>query len=274
MKMRWTSGMAVLPVVFAGPALAAPPPPIYNWTGFYVGANVGAAWGRVGSSTTTDCSGSPPGIPFYYYCGPLFPGDATGVNSAGSGTINTTGFTGGVQAGYNWQVSNVVVGLESDFGAFKLQGQRQGSGTLDQSWGGLPFTINTWANTDWLFTFRGRVGATVRPDLLVYVTGGLAVTRLYTRTSYADNNTLSFPPGVTGNWGGSAIRTGYAVGAGAEYALSNAWTVKAEYLYLNFGGSLVHSGIISDSFGAYGQALSTRVDLTAQIARIGVNRRF
>jgi outer membrane immunogenic protein len=256
-------------MVLAGPALAAPPTPIYNWTGFYLGANMGGAWGRFGSSTTSDCSGAPPNVAFTYYCGPFFPGDAAAVNAAGTGTINATGFTGGVQAGYNWQVSNVVFGLESDFGAFRLQGSRQGSGTLE-SIGVVPFTVTTSANTDWLFTFRGRIGATVRPDLLVYVTGGLAVTRLYTTTSYAETNGL----GISGNWGGSAIKTGYAVGAGAEYALSNIWTVKAEYLYLNFGGCLLNNGVISDSFGGYGQALSTRVDLTAQIARIGVNRRF
>lgn len=262
-----------MPVALSTPAIAASPTPIYNWTGFYVGANVGGAWGRFGSSTVSDCSGPPPGIAFTYFCGPLFPGDAAAVNAAGSGSFNAAGFTGGLQAGYNWQISNVVVGLETDFGAFRLQGSRQGSGTLDQSWG-IPFTVNTWANTDWLFTFRGRIGATVRPDLLVYVTGGLAVTRLYTNTSYADNNGISFPPGVTGNWGGSSIRTGYAIGAGTEYALSNAWSIKAEYLYLNFGGSLLNSGVIADSSGAYGQALSTKVDLTAQLARIGVNRKF
>ena len=255
--------------------MAAPPTPIYNWTGFYVGANAGGAWGQFGSSTAVDCNVpgfTPPGS-FSYLCNTGFPGDGAAVGAAGTGSFNASGFTGGLQAGYNWQVSSVVVGLESDFGAFKLQGSRQGSGTLVQTWG-IPFTVTTWANTDWLFTFRGRVGATVRPDLLVYVTGGLAVTRLYTNTSYADNNTISFPPGVTGNWGGDALKTGYAIGAGGEYALSKDWTIKAEYLYLNFGGSVLHSGTIRDSSGSYAQGLSTKVDLTAQIARIGVNRRF
>lgn len=267
MKMRWMSGVAALPMVLASPALAAPPTPIYNWTGFYVGANMGAAWGRFGSSTTSDCSGPPPNAAFPYYCGPFFTGGGDGaiVDAAGSGTINATGFTGGVQAGYNWQVSNVVFGLESDFGAFRLQGSRQGSGTL-QSFLNTPFIITTSASTDWLFTLRGRVGATVRPDLLVYLTGGLAVTRLSTSTSYADLF------GASGSWGGAAIKTGYAVGAGAEYAFASHWTVKAEYLYLNFGGSLLNNGAIT-GFG-YGQAIGTRVDLTAQIARIGVNRSF
>lgn len=269
MKLRWLSSAAVLPVVLASPALAAPPAPVpYTWTGFYAGANVGAAWGRFGSSTAVDCSGTPPGIAIAYLCDPFFsPGGSTAVNAAGSGSFNATGFTGGFQAGYNWQVQSIVFGVETDIGAFRLDGSRQGRGTVDTFLGTTPFTITTWANTDWLYTLRGRLGATVRPDLFVYATGGLAVTRLNFRTSYADDN------GITGNWGTDGIKVGYAVGAGAEYGLSRDWTVKVEYLYLNFGDCLRANGIISDRFG-YGQAIGTKVDLTAQIARIGVNRRF
>lgn len=266
MTKRWMGGVALLPAIIAAPALAAPPTPIYNWTGLYVGANVGGAWGRFGSNTVSDCSGTPPGSFATYYCGPFFVGGSTTVNAAGSGPFNATGFTGGVQAGYNWQLQNIVFGLETDLGAFRLNGSRQGSGIVNTIFGSVPFTIATSANTDWLYTLRGRLGATVRPDLFVYATGGLAVTRLYFRTSYADDN------GATGNWGTSGIKVGYAVGAGAEYGLSRAWTVKAEYLYLNFGDCLFNNGIIR--VPGYGQAISTRVDLTAQIARIGVNRRF
>lgn len=273
MTKRWMSSVAVLPVFLAAPALAAPP--VYNWTGFYVGANVGGAWGLYGSSTAVDCNvpGFVPPSTFSYLCSTGFPGDGDLVAAAGTGRFDANGFTGGFQAGANWQISNFVAGLESDFGAFRLAGSRQGSGVLVQSWFGTPFTVTTSANTDWLFTFRGRVGFTVLPNLLTYVTGGLAVTRIATNTTYADNNTNFLGP-VSGSWGGSAVKTGYTVGVGAEYALANNWTVKAEYLYLNFG-SVFANGTIRDGLGqGYFQALSTRTDLTANIARLGVNRKF
>jgi outer membrane immunogenic protein len=272
---RLMGGVAMLPVVVAGPALAAPPAPVpYTWAGFYVGANLGGAWGRFGSSTAVDCNVpgfTPPGS-FSYLCSTGFPGDGALVGATGTGSFDASGFTGGLQAGYNWQVSSVVVGLESDFGAFRLQGSRQGSGVLGDSWPGVPFTVTNTASTDWLFTFRGRVGVTVLPNLLTYVTGGLAVTRIATNTTYVDGNTLLTP--VAGSYGGSAVKTGYTVGIGAEYAFANNWTVKAEYLYLNFG-SVFSSGTIRDGMGlGYSQGLSTRTDLTANIARLGVNRKF
>jgi outer membrane immunogenic protein len=273
---RWMGSVAVLPVFVVGPALAAPPAPVpYSWTGFYVGANLGGAWGRFGSSTAVDCnvpSFTPPST-FSYLCNTGFPGDAALVSAAGSGRFDASGFTGGLQAGYNWQIANVVVGLESDFGAFRLDGSRQASGTLVQIWTGTPFTVTNAASTDWLFTFRGRVGVAAVPNLLTYVTGGLAVTRIATATSYVDDNTTFLGP-VAGSYGGSAVKTGYTVGVGAEYALANNWTVKAEYLYLNFG-SVFANGTIRDRLGqGYSQALSTRADLTANIARLGVNRKF
>ena len=271
MIKHWMGGVAVLPAVIASSALAASPAPVpYSWTGIYIGANAGGAWGRFGSGMGVDCpAGSPPGI----ICWAGFPGDAALVSAAGTGSINANGFTGGVQAGYNWQTGNIVAGVESDFGAFLLDGSRQVSGVLVQSWFGTPFTVTNRASTDWLFTFRGRVGVTALPNLLMYVTGGLAVTRISTNTAYVDGNTSFLGP-VSGSYDASAVKTGYTVGIGAEYALGNNWTVKAEYLYLNFGGVL-SNGTIRDSRGqGYFQALSTRTDLTANIARLGVNRKF
>src|SRR5262245_46358260 len=81
----------------------APPSPVYNWTGFYVGANAGGAWGRDNVSTTGSIGAG------------LFAIDNAAVTSAASPTIDPTGFTGGIQLGYNWQTGNVVWGIEGDF---------------------------------------------------------------------------------------------------------------------------------------------------------------
>lgn len=66
--------------------------------------------------------------------------------------------------------------------------------------------------------------------------------------------------------------TGWVLGAGLEWALTNRWTVKAEYLHVDFG-TLTVSGVITND-GGYSQGISTTADLTGDIVRLGVNYRF
>jgi outer membrane immunogenic protein len=100
----------------------------------------------------------------------------------------------------------------------------------------------------------------------------LAVTHLSAANSFSDN-TVGFGGGGTGSWGTSATKAGWTVGAGAEYALNRNWSVRAEYLYVHFD-AITASGVIPDSTGAYGSAISTSTDLSAHIARAGVNYKF
>jgi len=176
----------------------------------------------------------------------------------GTGNINTSGFTGGVQGGYNWQTGNIVAGIEGDFGAFQVRGTRQGSGTLVNNWAGTRFTVTNSVSTDWLATLRGRIGVTLQPNLLGYVTGGLAVTRIGTTFTYADNNTGGgAAPGASTSFGNSETKVGFAIGAGAEYALPGNWTVKAEYLYLDFGSVAANGAILTSPLPG-GYKASTR----------------
>ncbi len=192
--------------------------------------------------------------------------------------MNSSGITGGAQVGYNWQSGNAVYGVEADAEAFHLRGSRQGAGTFPASLGpfpvGTPFTITSSVSTNWLVTARGRIGWAFG-DVLAYATGGLAVTDLSANNTYRDAVAI---PGV-GAWGSSATRWGWTVGGGLEWALSRSWSVKAEYLYLNFG-SVTASGMIVNPAGGpavpngYANAISTSTDLTAHLARAGVNFRF
>ncbi len=109
-------------------------------------------------------------------------------------------------------------------------------------------------------------------SLLVYATGGLAVTDLKASNSYTD--TFAGPPGW-GAWAASATKTGWTVGGGAEWAVSKNWSVKAEYLYVDFG-SVTATGTVNDEVGlvSYANGVSTKTSLTAQIARAGINYKF
>lgn len=214
---------ADLPVrmpVKAAPIVAPP----FNWTGFYIGANAGAIWSK-SSATQDDTSGV------------VFPNDST----------TGTGFVGGVQAGYNWQFSNVVLGVEGDIDFASVSR----SVALPPIF--LAGTHNSRLSA--LGTVRGRAGLAF-DRFLPYVTGGAAFASL--KNEYIS----TFPFAV--DRGSSA--TGWTVGGGLEYAFDMHWSAKAEYLYVKFpdktaavGGGTPYIFSLSDS---------------ESIARAGINYRF
>jgi outer membrane immunogenic protein len=198
MKKILLSGVALAALFAAAPAQAADvpvrqqqpyykaaPAPVFNWTGFYFGGHVGYGWGDTAASITGEVDG----------------------------------FTGGLQAGYNWQFSrNWVFGIEADI---------TGTDMNDP----LP------THVDYLGTLRARVGYAWDRTML-YGTGGLA----FNRSS------------VTGL---HDTDTGYALGAGIEWAFAPNWSAKVEYMYYSF-----------DNTGP------VATDLDVSTIKLGVNYRF
>ena len=91
------------------PVYAPPPAPVFSWTGFYVGGNAGYGWGQRVNTTYV----APGGLNGF--------GDPDPISANGSGSLDPTGFVGGVQIGYNWQFAPTwVLGIEVDFQAFNL----------------------------------------------------------------------------------------------------------------------------------------------------------
>ena len=140
----------------------AGPPPAPTWTGFYVGANAGYAWGNSDPTMILPASVDPLGF-----------GDGTWQ---GPPSLKPQGFIGGGQAGYNWQMGQWVFGGEVDFSGLDAKADATVS----------PFFVGkgngntvTWSSRyDWLFTARLRGGFLVAPNWLLYATGGLAVTHV------------------------------------------------------------------------------------------------
>ena len=278
LRQRLLSGVAGAAVLVAlglnTPARAQSAP---MWTGFYVGLNAGGAWSYSDVSTSVDCSPAPG---TGYFCDSAATGaaNAAALAASGTGRIDSQGFTGGIGAGFNYQLGSVVLGIETDFDAFDLGGTRQGNGIFPVAGpsgvlpAGTAYSITTSVDTDWLWTFRGRVGILVQPNLLVYATGGVALTNLAVSFAYSDTN------GGATSGSASATKTGWTIGAGLEWALNNHWSVKGEYLYLDFG-SVGTSGTFSvtstGGFKATGTStVNTAADLTAHIARVGLNYKF
>lgn len=219
----------------------APPPqvmPEYNWTGLYVGAHYGDAWG----TSTWNAPGVAGSFSVFQ------PYDAfsdTGSRFAG------------LQAGYDYMLPNrLVVGAVADVSFPSFQNKD------GLSIGGIStFTapgIGVESYSETMLTFgslRGRVGY-APGNWLVYATGGFA-------WAY---DQLRLTPVATGTTDSQLLwRFGGAVGAGIEMPVAPHWTASVEYLFTAFG----RTGV---TFASTGQRFDS--DLTVQELRAGLNYHF
>ncbi len=147
------------------------------------------------------------------------------------------GLAGG-QLGYNWQFGQFVYGVEADGDWTDLRGTDCGGASCR-------------TRNDFLSTVRGRAGIAI-DRLMPYVTGGLAV-----------GNIRATVPGFAGI---DQTNAGWTAGGGLEYALSNNWTVKAEYLFVDLRKDRCDT--------ACGLSLGNDVSLTSNVVRAGFNYRF
>ena len=269
-RSLWLASVSVAALSAALPAHAQ----VTNWTGFYLGANVGHAWGR--SDTTSSANCTPPPDKNGYICTSTGGFEnAASVASTGGGTASGTSAIGGFQTGYNWQIQNFVFGFETDASATAISASRTASARYPVFGGGVsagtPYTIQNTMDAHWLMTARGRVGAAFA-NMMLYATGGLAAARVRLNTSYSDDSPAAFigaaPPTIS-KW-----KYGWAAGGGVEWALTRNISVKSEYLFVNLG-SIAAQGIVSPGgFSSYASALSASANLAAHIARAGINYRF
>ena len=173
------------------------------------------------------------------------------------------------------QFGNTVFGIEGDVNAFSLSASRYASVSPPfTNPVGQIVTVGTTLDTDWLATIRGRLGYAVTPMTLLYVTGGGALTSLKVSNSISDNAaSLGFTTG-SGGANHSEIKLGWTIGGGAEFALDSHWTLKAEYLYVDFGAVSVNSTFTSPGTSRGANSFGSQADLTANIARMGLNYKF
>jgi outer membrane immunogenic protein len=185
----------------------APPPALLPclWVGAYVGANAGFQW-------ISNTSGL----------------------SSNSSELGSSGFTGGIQGGYNWQSGPWVYGVEADF---------------NLSSAGGTFAAYQFSNP-WFGTLRGRAGYAIN-NVFFYGTAGVAI-----GISTVALNGLS----------DSSAHFGWTIGVGAEFGLaplglSPNWSAKVEYLYLGLSQGAVLPASIAPNF-------------PSNVLRVGVNYHF
>jgi outer membrane immunogenic protein len=219
----------------APPMVAAPVP--FSWTGFYVGGHVGTGWGTATAFDLTDGS------------------------VAGSG--NVSGLLGGFQAGYNYQINWLVLGIEGDFSFANVNGSAAG-GFIGLGGG------TGSAKFDRFSTLTGRFGGTVDHALL-YVKGGAA----WAHAKYSVGGCgvgepvfgADFEVPNCESFSGGKTVSGWTLGAGIEYAFTRNWSGKLEYDYMDFGTKMIG---VSDADETWSANIQQRI----HAVKAGVNYRF
>jgi outer membrane immunogenic protein len=223
--------------VKARPMLPPPPPACAQFGGFYVGAHVGAA----------------------YYRGERHDLDSRWAEATSVAT--DSGIIGGLQAGWNWQARCTVFGFE-----------------IDASWGSQEAHWRYYPNDSlendfhdrelkWFGTARTRAGVVV-DNLLLYVTGGFAWANIQSRLlDYYDGWTYV-------DHSDSKTRWGFVAGVGTEWAWGGGWTIKSEFLYMQFADHEFTAPYRYDTCSSCVDPYRFKADDSAWVARVGINYIF
>jgi outer membrane immunogenic protein len=257
---------------------------VYEWTGFYVGLSAGGGFGLGGIDNNVTSA----------FCNIVFvgqgcdPGQASSAAAAavpgGFDKTHPSGFIGGGQIGYNYQMGWFVWGVEADFSGADISGSNSKTATaiVFDNTTTIVDTIAGTANQklDWLGTLRGRVGFVPFTPLLVYATGGLAYGHVSTDTTLSETVTVTGVPvcpcSATSTASTSSTQFGWTVGGGAEWMFAPHWSLKAEFLYYDLGHVSADMTLTELSGGVPFTTIgiTSRVNFNGDIARGGINYRF
>jgi outer membrane immunogenic protein len=229
-------GIVGLTALLAAPAMAADlaarplpvkaPPPVFSWTGCYLGVHVGA--GKQSSDQISE------------------------------GTFGGVGAVGGAQAGCNYQWRQFVVGVEGEYWASGLRDHFFEQDTGD--------TFESSSRNRWDAAISVRAGFAIER---AFIYGKLGA--VWGKFDYAFDNSF---PGFSRSTSGNATFTGVLIGAGLEYALTDNWTAKFEYNYLDFGDKVVDFTETECNPGCVTSTFRQTAKEVKQIAKVGVNYKF
>jgi outer membrane immunogenic protein len=180
-------------------------PPVWSWTGLYIGADVGYGWSNVDHSFT--------------------------INALNVST-KPSGFIGGIYAGYNWQFGRIVAGLETDVAWANISDIIDVVGKI----GLVPFAIRAEDKLHWLGTTRARLGFLPAESLMIYGTAGAAYGSVE-ETVNSSIGSSSIQSSFAQSFSASDTHFGWAIGAGAEWAFSSNFLARAEWLHYDLGST-------------------------------------
>jgi opacity protein-like surface antigen len=212
------------------PVLAEGP---HNWTGVYIGGHGASVWGEQDGTFLINPT-----------VNPFNPGFA--------------GWLAGGQVGYNYQMNGWVVGIEAD------SGRASASGGVS-----CPnlFLFTCEAKLNSLSSLTGRLGI-VWQRALIYVKAGVATGQVRSQTTF-NANVAPQPTQASATNGETKRLVGWTVGGGLEFALTERWSAKAEYMHFDLGSAVFD--VFPNAAGAALGCCFADLDTQGDLVRIGVN---
>jgi outer membrane immunogenic protein len=264
MNLRNTTGLAaaVLLTMAAG-AVSAQAADIETpmsdlWSGFYVGAQAGYLQGT-GSDTDlcvkTNVDGDGP------QSGCLGNGGLEGPTDFSLGDNDMDGVTAGGYLGYNYRIDSIVLGLEGDFNWDNADGSNSILGGLNYD-----------TSINWDASVRARLGFVVDERALLYVTGGPSWLNTELDSNLCSLVKSEGGAGVNTSCGDSNTEFGWQLGAGAEFAMTEHLSIKAEYLHGWYGDA--DQDMVKLSQGGQYIKYQLKQDLQTNVVRVGVAYHF
>jgi len=256
-------GFALVALVAAGPAVAAdlaptykaaPAARLYNWSGFYIGGTVG---GGMATLPVTDLDN---------FVGNNIDGGPTQNGQA----LKSAGWVGGVHAGYNWQFApSFLFGLEGDFNWSNFKASDTTCFGFCAPGDDNDHVVAS-SQLDNFSSFRARFGLTSDRTLL-YVTAGPAFGHIKASLADLQCSDCDNPGSARFLASESSNHWGVAVGAGVEYALTDNWILRGEYMHLDFSAKDFLWGNGTDQISRFNTGSRVSSTATADIARVGVS---
>lgn len=251
------------PVVLAAPvAVLAQGPAPFDWTGFYVGQTMGLV--QSGGSVDIGYPAGPPasgsfgfeGNTFVNSTGGLDPGLPTLFALSGRGSVV------GIDAGYNKQMGQFVFGLEGDLSKFADGAAASASGTSTSG----NTVVRVDGSVSSLLSARARAGVSI-DRLMLFATAGFAAGQASVGTD------LTYQDNAKGTGSTNGIVIGAIGGVGAEYALTDKISIKAEGLYYRLG-SLTATATGDGTSDTISQPYTATYSPSGYIVRGGLNVHF
>lgn len=221
---------------------------VHNWTGFYIGANIGFAFG---GDDEVDIKEDP--------------SDVFGKREAGD--LVLSGLFGGPEVGFNFQTGDVVFGLEGDFEFSGIDDDDFGSAEAENAPGAHVLDADSSNDVDWFSTVRGRLGWAF-DNVLLYATGGVAIGHFDYRVDGVFSDDLFFT--IDDDF----TQVGWTAGAGLEWAFGENWSAKVEYKFLDFGEESLDATVFDAGGDPAGLTEETEAELNFHTVKFGVNYRF
>ena len=195
--------------------------PSFSWAGFYVGGQVGESWSN--GSFEREVEARKRDFPEEWVVMPSL------ITEFTSKSINGGKFISGGYGGYNWQLpNNIVFGIDADIALTNNTRKSNETAPFGESRiDGYNYKIEQ----NWSATVRGRIGYSYN-RILPYIAGGVAVTDIkYSQRYFGDVRHIDFDDRDSK----TRTITGWSIGAGVEYAMTDHFIIRTEYRHIDYG---------------------------------------